>query len=286
MADNTNTSVYNRKPFQELEFTDDFMFRAVLMSDTYLCIKLIELLLDVEVERIVYKDDDHKIAYNSDVKSVRLDVYLKDEVGTVFDLEMQNNSDEDLPKRSRYYQSMIDRHNLLAGKLYEDLPDSYIVFICTFDPCDRGLHKYEFRQLCVKDPSIELRDGTTRVFINAKGKRDEASEEMKAFLDYLCGKGASSELTNRIDSVVADVKGSRSLEEEYMTIGEEMARFGRKEHARGLAEGKAEGRDDVIRMYEYLSEQNRDEDLKRAFEDPAFRDEVFREMREGLPAAE
>ena len=51
-------------------------------------------------------------------------------------------------------------------------------------------------------------------------------------------------------------------------------------------EGRTEGRDDVIRMYEYLSEQNRDEDLKRAFEDPAFRDEVFREMRERQQAAE
>ena len=151
MSKENNTGVYKRKPFQELTFTDDFMFRQVLMANTNLCIKLIELLLDVEVEHIVFKADDHSISFNSDIKSVRVDVYLKDEEGTVFDLEMQNDTEEDLPRRSRYYQSIIDRQNLLRGKLYEELPDSYIVFICTFDPCEKNLHKYEFRQLCVQD---------------------------------------------------------------------------------------------------------------------------------------
>ena len=87
---NNSSVVMRRKPFQELTFTDDFMFRQVLIGDPDLCRRLIELLLDVEIDHIVYKDDDHSIGFNSDAKGVRVDVYLKDDAGTVFDLEMQN----------------------------------------------------------------------------------------------------------------------------------------------------------------------------------------------------
>lgn len=47
----------------------------------------------------------------SDGKSMRLDVYVKDGDGvtvTVYDLEIQTTSQDDLPQRLRYYQGMID----------------------------------------------------------------------------------------------------------------------------------------------------------------------------------
>ena len=55
---NNSSVVMRRKPFQELTFTDDFMFRQVLIGDPDLCRRLIELLLDVEIDYIVYKDDE------------------------------------------------------------------------------------------------------------------------------------------------------------------------------------------------------------------------------------
>ena len=58
----------------------------------------------------------------------------------------------------------------------------------------------EAGELCVEDPTIELGDETSRVFINAKGRREDASAEMRAFLDYLCGEAASSEITRDIDN--------------------------------------------------------------------------------------
>ena len=104
---------------------------------------------------------------------------------------------------------------------YSKLPDSYIIFICSdFDPFDRGRHKYEFRQLCVDDTSIELGDGTSKVFINALSKDSEMSDEMRAFLDYLCGQEPTSDLTRDIEARIAQAKQNKVWEDSYMTLRE------------------------------------------------------------------
>lgn len=249
-------STYLHKPYKDLAFTDDFMFRKVLYNNEELCKRVIELLLNVKVDHIVYKGNDHSISAGPDSKSVRLDVYLDDEEGTTFDLEMQNLRRLDLPKRSRFYQSMIDIDHLAAGAEYGELPDSYIIFICMFDPYQTGMHKYEFRELCVQDPGIELGAGTSKVFINALSKEEEMSEDMRAFLDFLCDGRTGSSLTRDLASSVAQAKAFKPWEAEYMqwneiiSLAEQDARkIGREEgreegRAEGREEGRAEGREE------------------------------------------
>ena len=85
------------KEYEELSFTDDFMFCKDIISDG---------------------------------KGVRLDVYLEDDANTVFDIEMQTATKKNLPKRTRYYQGMIDLNLIEKGSGYEELKRSYIIFIC------------------------------------------------------------------------------------------------------------------------------------------------------------
>ena len=49
------------KPYEELTFTDDFMFRKVLMNNPDICKRLVELLLNVEIDHIEYKSDNHSL---------------------------------------------------------------------------------------------------------------------------------------------------------------------------------------------------------------------------------
>ena len=239
-TDNINTRYH--KPYEELTFTDDFMFRKVLMNNSDLCKRLVELLLNVEIDHIEYKSDNHSLETSSDKKSVRLDVYLKDENGTVFDLEMQNTRKDELPRRTRFYQSMIDIEHLDSGASYDELPDSYIVFICTFDPYEAGFPKYEFRELCIENPSIELGAGVSKVFINAKSRSKEVSGDMRSFLDYLCGKNASSELTKDIESNILQAKERGIWRREYMTLEDSL----KVERKQWLKEGRAEAKLDAV----------------------------------------
>ena len=101
-----------KKPYNELTFTDDFMFCRVLRNNEDLCRRLVELLLDVKVDRIVLRDSQHSIERDSDSRGVRFDVYLKDEDGTVFDLEMQNRQIMRIPLKAILKEKIIANHQL------------------------------------------------------------------------------------------------------------------------------------------------------------------------------
>ena len=63
---------------------------------------------------------------------------------TVFNLEMQTTTYKELPKRSRYYQGIIDLNMIEKGESYDILKESYVIFICTFDFFEKGRSVYEF----------------------------------------------------------------------------------------------------------------------------------------------
>ena len=68
-------------------------------------------------------------------KSIRLDVYAKDERGNVYNVEMQSVKSDDLAKRARYYQGMLDASGLLSGQAvkYGQLPRTYtFINVCYF----------------------------------------------------------------------------------------------------------------------------------------------------------
>ena len=75
-----------------------------------------------------------------------------------------SNNDNELPKRTRYYQAMIDMAETEKGQDYQDLKESYIIFICTFDPFKQGKPMYTFRNLCIENKELELEDKTTKIF--------------------------------------------------------------------------------------------------------------------------
>ena len=206
------------KAYRDLTFADDFMFCRVLENDLELCRRLIEVLLDQKIRRVVLVDSQHEIRVNPDIKSVRLDVYVDDDEGTVYDLEMQTVKRPIMPHRSRYYQSMIDIDHLSAGASYSELPESYVIFICTFDPFGESLARYEFRNICEQYPYLELHDGTHKVFINATSKQNDLGDEMKALLDYIIGFEPTSDLTQCIADRVSEAKSNKKWGREYMLI--------------------------------------------------------------------
>lgn len=116
-------------------------------------------------------------------KGIRLDVYADD--SRIFDIEMQTSITPDLGKRSRYYQSMMDSDNLLKGQNYNDLKESYVIFICLSDPFKLGLPVYTFRNLCEENPSADLNDKSYKVFYNASAYEKETDKELFALLQYI-----------------------------------------------------------------------------------------------------
>lgn len=210
------------KDYEELTFADDFMFCKILQENEDLCKELTELVLDRKIGEIVKTDKQKAIQITADGHGVRFDVYFEDDEKTVYDIEMQRTDTRELPLRSRYYQGMLDLDYLAKGKDYRELPDSYIIFLCTFDLFDLGYHKYSFSSRCKEIDGLELNDGTDKIFICAGGNKDDVSEDMKHFIDFFAGKSAQGHLASRINGKVQEAIQQRLWRKEYMTLKEMM----------------------------------------------------------------
>ena len=134
------------KPFEKLQFTDDYIFYKVMQNDE-ICKELLEHLLKLKIDHIERMDVQKELKPFYEAKGIRLDAYVKDS-NRIFNIEIQQVADDELPKRSRYYSSMIDADSLLKGKGYTELAESFIVFICSKDPFKLGLPVYTFQNTC------------------------------------------------------------------------------------------------------------------------------------------
>ena len=222
-----------RKQYEELDFTDDFMFCKILQSDKNLCKELTELILSRKIGEILQVDSQKPIEITADGKGIRFDVYMEDDESTVYDIEMQTTTYEDLPKRMRYYQSMIDLNLIERGAKYKELKKSYIIFICLENPySESGLHKYSFKTVCVEDPFVEFQDDLFKIILSAEGDKSDVSDEMGAFLSYLSDKKAYSDFTKRLHQRVLAAREHVEWRREYMTLlerDERMREEGREE---------------------------------------------------------
>lgn len=93
--DNT-TTIPAEQLRENLKISNDFMF-AKVMRNPELCQGMVEWLLDIKIDHIEYSDEQKVIDIAEDSKSVRLDVYLKDDKNTVYDIEIQASSNKKLP---------------------------------------------------------------------------------------------------------------------------------------------------------------------------------------------
>ena len=184
-----------RKRFQDLKLTDAFLF-AVVMQDEEICHDTLELLLGQKVGK-VHVSVEHTVLYNSDCRSIRLDVYARADGTDDYDLEMQGTDSGNLPKRSRFYQAEMDTYALEPGQDPTELLNNTIIFICTFDPFGKGKYRYVFSNRCEEIPELGLEDGN-REYID--GEQDE----------YL----------SKLHRHVTAVKRNRETERRYMTVGD------------------------------------------------------------------
>jgi predicted transposase/invertase (TIGR01784 family) len=95
------------RTLKELNLEDDFLF-AKVMSDKEVCKELLEEILEIEIEKIEMIEEQKTIDLLLESKGIRLDVYVKDENNTIYNVEMQRGNHRNLPKRLRYYQGSID----------------------------------------------------------------------------------------------------------------------------------------------------------------------------------
>ena len=103
-----------------------------------------------------------------------------------------------------------------------------------------------FRNTCVELPALELGDGATKIFLNAKGLKGAVDADLEGFLRYVNGKVVQGQFAEALAKEVERVKIQKEARREYMTLYMQYQQYhrdgleaGRRE---GLREGRREGR--------------------------------------------
>lgn len=210
--------------WENLTFADNFIFCKVMETSPDICREMLELLLDIKIERIEIPEAEKTMKVDYDSRGIRLDVYVKDESGRCFDIEVQTSVEKDLAlaKRTRYYQGLMDVDSVFSGTKYKDLNETFVIFLCLGDTFDSGLPVYTFENVCKENPEIKMNDETRKIFFNAKKYDTMKSEKLKSFFKYLCGKEPSSGFSERISAIVKRIKMNARWRHEFMTWQEEV----------------------------------------------------------------
>ena len=170
-----------------------------------------------------------------------MDVFLRDE-NRIINVEVQTGHKKELPKRSRYYQSVADVSTTSTGTKYRDLPENILIFICTFDPFDRDFPRYTFQYICNEDKRLKLRDGSLRIFLNTKATKLSAlDQKLQAFYHYLQDGVADSTLTQEIFNKITTLKNNSIERRSFMTLALKMADIEYDAYEEGFDKGREDG---------------------------------------------
>ncbi|MBR5965512.1 MAG: hypothetical protein IK015_05305 [Treponema sp.] len=212
-----------KKKLENLTFADDGMFQAVLRNPA-ICAELVELLLGVKIKRVEYPELEKAIKPFYTTKGVRLDVYLKD--------------------------------SLMKGEKYKKLKDSYILFICKYDPFkDRNrkpfcLPRYTFKNACEENNLVKLHDKSVKVVYNAKAYKKEKDKRIRALLRFVqTNKPGTDDFASRLSEIVKKLKESEKFKEEYARMNLHDRDLIRETKREAYAEKAVEDAVMIVRKY-------------------------------------
>ena len=186
------------------------------MQDEGLCQRLAQVLLGVKIKSVKLHQTQRQLKRERHTHGIRLDAYLEDEDRVVV-IEMQTANARWLFKRIRLYQGLLDTAMLPAGYSYMSLKDTYIVFLCTFDPVGLGLPVYAVEQVFKDTGGTKYDDGTCKILYNCIKWRECKDEQIRAVLEYMQTGFAESSLVRDIDAAIEAERELQAMRSEYMT---------------------------------------------------------------------
>ncbi len=120
-------------------------------------------------------------------RDIRLDIDAEDTDGRIYDIEIQRSDRGAGRKRARYCSSILDANLLKAGKDFEDLPETYVIFITENDVMKKGYPSYRIERWIENagDPYERFADGEHIIYVNGSYKDDRTALGL-LMKDFFC----------------------------------------------------------------------------------------------------
>jgi len=117
-------------------------------------------------------------------RSIMLDVYASDSAGMKYDMEIQRSDFGADQHRARYHSSAIDVENLHAGQEFEELPETYTIFITEHDIFKKEIPFYRIERINLDADGEPFNDGEHILYVNGAYRGD--TEIGKLMHDFCC----------------------------------------------------------------------------------------------------
>ena len=168
---------------QELRLFEDEFMNACFDQN----IEGAELILRIILGKpdiIVKQVTTQRMMQNLLGRSVRLDIAAEDADGKVYDIEVQRAEEGARPKRARYHSSIMDSHLLEAGEDFEDLPETYVIFITESDYFKEDKPIYTIERM-ITGLNRPFGDEEHIIYVNG-ANRDSGTEIGRLMHDFSC----------------------------------------------------------------------------------------------------
>lgn len=197
-----------------------------------------EFLLQIILERTdltVQKVHSQHNLKNLQGRSVRLDILATDEAGRVYNIEVQRSDKGAGAKRARYNSSLIDANITEPGDNYENLNETYVIFITEHDVLKAGRPIYHIDRM-IQETNALFGDGSHILYVNAQIKDNTALGQLMH--DFACTKAEEMHypiLAKRVRYFKEEQEGVATMSR----IFEEIKREAAQEAARKTAREKS-----------------------------------------------
>lgn len=118
-------------------------------------------------------------------RSAILDCVARDSEGKQMDVEIQQDNEGASPKRARYHSGLMDMNTLNPGQDFDDLPESYVIFITRDDALGYGLPIYHIDRK-IEEVSENFKDEAHIIYVNSKKQEDTELKETQKGVEFMC----------------------------------------------------------------------------------------------------
>lgn len=203
---------------QELRPIDDEFMRCLFRNNIPLAQLVLRIIIgrdDLQITECHTQEDMKRL---SGSRSVCLDVYGTDSEKKKYDIEVQRASKGARPYRARYHSSVMDVENLRAGQEFEELPETYTIFITEEDFFRKGMPVYRIERVILDTESL-FDDGEHILYVNGEYRGN--SEIGRLMHDFNCSD-ADDMYFRLMSERTRHLKETREGVEEVSAIVEEM----------------------------------------------------------------
>lgn len=245
--------VFMRNVFKKRECTEYVL--QVIMGEKDL--KLIDQVLQ----------KDYK---NLQGRSAVLDCVIRDSEGRQMDVEIQQDNEGASPKRARYHSGLMDMNTLNPGQDFDELPESYMIFITQNDVLGCGFPIYHIDRM-IKEAGKCFMDEAHIIYVNSK--RQDDTELGRLMHDLHC-KNAKDMYSRILANRVYELK---ETQEGVKLMCHEMEQIYSQGIESGMQKGIQKGESRFAKLLQFLREGDRTDDIDRAIDDPAYREALYRQ---------